>query len=629
MAPIPLRDQLRESNVIQPRLLLSAALALLLTVLLVARLAWLQIINHEHYATLSQNNRIHLLPVPPVRGLLYDRNGVALSRNTPMYNLEVVPDQVPDMDQLLDGLGRVIEMDTNDLEQYGRTVSRRPGFEGQTLRAGLSDTEAARFAASRHLFTGADLQARLQRQYPLGGVTGHVLGYVGRISERDLDIIDRVAYRGTEYIGKTGIEAHYEDLLLGRPGVEQVETNAHGRLVRTLSRTPPVAGKSLYLTIDARLQTVAQDALGEHNGAVVAVEPATGDVLAFVSRPTYDPNRFVNGIDQRSYDRLRNSPDRPLLNRAIDGRYAPGSTLKPFLALAALYYGREPSQTNYCPGYFRLKGSSRRYRCWKAGGHGSVNLHEAIVQSCDVYFYQLATMLGINRMHDFLTRFGFGSPTGIDLNGEPGGLVPSTSWKREVRGQPWFPGETVSAGIGQGYMLTTPLQLATATAMLAMRGHAMRPRLVRAIADARDATPRPLVPEPLPPLGLAPEHFNRVIKAMEDVVHGQRGTARRIGQDAPYRIAGKTGTAQVIGIPQGGSYNEKAIEKRFRDHSLFIAFAPVGDPQIAIAVVAENAGSGSRFAAPIARRVMDYYLMELKGREFDQYMATTAPEQAR
>jgi penicillin-binding protein 2 len=622
MSGIPLKDAFRETRLFHTRILVMAAAVAVLVLVLLARLVYLQVLNYEHFATLSRENRISIVPIPPVRGLIFDRNGTVLAENFPAYTLEIVPDQVKDMDALLTELGQLIELTPADLERFRRLVRQQPGFDGITLRSRLTEEEAARFAVNRYRLQGADLRARLQRRYPLGALGVHVLGYVGRISERDLRRIDKTAYRGTDYIGKLGIEAHYETELLGKAGYEQVETNAHGRVVRLLSRVAPQAGTNLYLNLDAKLQAVAESALGDRRGAVVALDARTGGVLAFVSTPTYDPNLFVRGIDQASYHALRDSPDRPLLNRALRGRYAPGSTIKGFLGLAALEYGRSASRTTFCPGYFTLPGSRHHYRCWRTYGHGAMNLHDAIVQSCDVYFYDLAAFLGIDRLHDFLSRFGFGQRTGIDLDGEVDGLVPSAEWKRRVRHQPWYPGETVIAGIGQGYLLVTPLQLAYATSALANRGHAMRPHLVYARENRAGGDPVVLAPQPGIDISLrSPRYWDAVIKAMVDVVHSDRGTARRLAVGTPYRIAGKTGTAQVIGVAQNERYDEETTAEHLRDHALFISFAPADDPKIAVAVVVENGGHGGSAAAPVAKAVLDYYLL---GPQPDTQVAGTA-----
>ena len=610
MAQIRLEDYLSDTKLVHPRLIIAAVVVLLLTTLLLWRLFELQIDQNERFNTLSQENRIRVVPLPPVRGQIYDRNGIALAQNMPVYAIEVHPDQIEDMDATLDRVSRLVALTPDEVERFRDTLKSRPDFEKQVLKSGLTDEEVARISSNQHLIDGVEVTARLQRYYPLGPEMVHVVGYVGRISEADLERIDKSAYRGTDYIGKLGIEEQYEEILLGEVGYEEVETNAHGKIVRVLSSKKSVAGSDLHLSVDAGLQRAAREYLGEFQGAVVAVEPATGAVLAFASNPVYDPNPFVEGISNRDYQELRQDPGRPLLNRALNGRYAPGSTIKPFFAMAALEHGRSPGYTTYCPGYFKLPGNSRLYRCWKRQGHGSMDLHNAIVQSCDVYFYQLARTLGIEALADIMLRFGLGRTTGIDLQGEPSGLAPTPQWKQEVRGERWWPGETISAGIGQGYTLVTPLQMAVSTATLANRGKRMQPRIV---AYARDAsTDRTEIMEPIELNQVeirSSDFYMRVINAMKDVVHGDRGTARRSGSGAEYQFAGKTGTAQVIGLAQGQRYDENAIAEKFRDHALFIAFAPVEKPKIAVAVIAENGGGGSRTAAPIARKVMDYYLV--------------------
>jgi len=604
-----LQDFLTDTKLVQSRLIIASIVVLLLSGLLLWRLFELQIAQNERFDTLSQENRIRLVPLPPVRGQIYDRHGTALAQNLPVYAIEVHPDRVDDMEATLDRISRMVALGPEDLERFRKALRSRPGFEAQVLKSGLTDEEVARFSSNQHLIDGAELTARLQRHYPLGGEMVHVVGYVGRISEDDLTRIDKSAYRGTDYIGKLGIEERYEQQLLGEVGYKEVETNAHGKIVRTVSSKKSVAGNDLYLSIDAGLQQAAREYLGDYQGAVVAVEPATGSILAFASNPIYDPNPFVEGISSRDYQALRQDPGRPLLNRALNGRYAPGSTIKPIFGMGALANGVNPAKTTYCPGYFRLPGSSRRYRCWKHQGHGTMNLHDAITQSCDVYFYQLARNLGIEKLAATMLRFGLGKTTGIDLNGEPSGLAPTPEWKQEARGQVWFPGETISAGIGQGYTLVTPLQLATATATIANRGKRMEPRIVDYMRDASTNRTEYSEPKVLEQVEAGAGHYERVIEAMTDVVHGPRGTARGSGRNAEYRFAGKTGTAQVIGIAQGERYDEDAIAEKFRDHALFIAFAPVDDPKIAVAVIAENGGGGSRTAAPIARKVMDYYLV--------------------
>lgn len=612
MLNIPLKDYLRETRLFRARLGFAVALVVVLTLFLLARLVYLQVIDHRHYATLSHANRIKLLPIPPARGLILDRNGAVLAQNLPAHTLEVVPEQVKDMDMLLDELGKLVRITEGDLKNFHKQMRERPGFENLTLRSNLNEEEAARVAVRLPFLNGAELHARLRRHYPLGGLAAHALGYVSRISEQDLERIDRAAYRGVQHIGKLGVEAVYEQLLLGRVGFEQVETNAHGRALRTLERTAPIAGQNLYLNLDVQVQAVAEQALGERRGAVVALEPATGAILAFVSTPTYDPNAFVNGIDAASYRVLLEHPDKPLINRPLNGLYAPGSTIKVFFGLAAMEAGAlwDASRPVACTESYSLPGSSHRFRDWKRGGHGMLGLRDAIVRSCDVYFYKLAVALGPDRLSDFLAPFGFGRPTGVDLPGEAAGILPSPAWKKKARGLPWYPGETVVFGIGQGPIVATPLQLAAAMAAVANRGVRVQPRLLRAVEDPRtqervESTTAPAQIIELSDAG----NWERLIDYLTAVVHSERGTAYRIGYNAPYRIAGKTGTSQVKSIPQGGRYDEKTTPERLRDHAMFVAFAPVEDPAVAVAIVVENGGSGSSVAAPIARKVMDEVIL--------------------
>ncbi len=607
-----IKDYLRESRLFNLRIGISLALVACLALILFIRLVYLQIVSHRHYATLSQENSVKPLPIPPVRGLILDRNGVILAENLPVLTLEITPYQVANMKTLLEELGTVVTLNERDLMNFEKLRRARPRFESLAIRTQLSEEEAARFAVNRHRFNGVELRARLQRHYPHGGLAVHALGYVGRINEAEAETIDKAAYRGSQHIGKLGVEQSYEDILLGEVGTEKVETNAHGRALRVLERIAPKAGYNLYLNLDVKLQAVAEQSLGRYKGAVVAIEPKTGAVLAFASTPTYDPNPFVNGIDTESYQLLRDDPNKPLINRALYGRYSPGSTIKAFLGLAALEFNQNPERTVFCPGWYSLPGDTHRFRCWKKDGHGAVNLHDAVVQSCDVYFYQLAVSLGIERMHSFLAGFGFGAKTGVDLNGESSGLLPSPAWKKE-RGLPWYGGETVVTGIGQGPILVTPLQLASAMATLANRGVRLQPRMAYGFIDPKSRELQLFEPQPLEPLALQdPEHLEATIRNLTDVVHGAGGTARGIGLTAPYKIAGKTGTAQVKSIGQQESYVEGAVPLHLRDHALFVAFAPVDDPQIAVAVIAENGGHGSSIAAPIARKVLDYYLL---GRE--------------
>ncbi len=607
MSEIHLKDYLRETRLFNARISVIALIVGILVFILFLRLAYLQLVNYRHYATLSQANRINPVPIPPVRGLILDRNGIVLAQNYPVMTIEIIPDQVKDMDALLRQLSRLVALNEKDIKLFRKQLRERPRFESLTLRTHLSDEEAARFAVQRHHLNGAELRARLQRHYPQGGLGVHAIGYVARINEEEMAVIDKNIYRGTQHIGKLGLEASYEKIVLGQVGFEKIETDAHGRALRTLERIAPVAGTNLHLSLDARMQQLAEQLLGTYKGAVIAMDPKTGAILTFASTPTYDPNPFVNGIDVESYQALRDNRNKPLINRALNGRYSPGSTIKAFLGLASLEY----KQTNpaVCPGWYSLPGDTHRFRCWKKEGHGHVNLHDAVVQSCDVYFYRLAVALGPERMHAFLSKFGFGGKTGVDLLGESDGLLPTPAWKKS-RGQPWYPGETVIMGIGQGQILMTPLQLATAMSALANAGVSMRPRLVQALEDPKDRSLRSYPPVATHALDLLDKrNLDTTLKNLTDVVHGEGGTARGIGWNAPYKIAGKTGTAQVKGIGQGETYNEKGTAEHLRDHALFIAFAPVENPRIAIAVIVENGGHGGSTAAPIARKLMDLYLL--------------------
>ena len=581
-----------------------------LVLVLIARLAHLQIFEHGHFTTLSENNRVKLVPIPPRRGLIFDRHGEILARNLPTYSLEVVPEAVEDIDTLVEELRAIIEIGSAEEEAFRAALTRKRRFEGIPLRTRLEDREVAMFSVNRYRFPGVDIRARLTRDYPFGALGVHVIGYIGRISERELGRIDQADYRGMSHIGKTGVEESYEGWLRGKVGYQRVETNSRGRVLRVLERHDPVPGKNLYLTMDAGLQRIAESALGDENGAIVALDPATGAVLAMASRPGFDPNLFIDGIDAGTYRTLQRSPDRPLFHRAVSGQYPPGSTIKPFLGLAGLERGiGHIGETSWCPGWFRLPGRKHKYRDWKEYGHGRIGLHDAIVQSCDVYFYELALALGIDRMHEYMSSFGFGERTGIRIESESSGLMPSRAWKRDVRGQSWFPGETLITGIGQGFMLATPLQLASATATFAMRGVRLRPKLVDRAVDPSSGAIEVVDPETTATIQPRdPPNWQRITDAMTGVVHGPRGTARRIGAGLDYQIAGKTGTAQVFTVKQHEKYDADKLDKKLHDHGLFVAFAPVERPRIAVAVVVENGGSGSGAAAPLARIVIDAYL---------------------
>ncbi len=604
-----IKDHIQEEQGFLNRAIIAALLVILALLLLIARMAQLQIVEHEHFTTLSKDNRLKLVPLPPTRGLIYDRNGVLLAQNRPAYSLELVPEKVKDIPATLKRLRRYVPISDDDLERFSRLRRRKRRFDSVPIRVKLSLEEAARFAVVRHLFPGIDIKAQLLRHYPYPEATSHVLGYVGRISKRDLQQIDTSNYAGTSYIGKTGVEKAYEAVLHGKVGVQQVEVNSVGRVVRVLEQTPPTPGEDLHLTLDINLQRIALEALGEHNGAVVALDPRTGGVLVLASKPGYDPNQFVEGISRADYRALQQDPNRPLYDRALRGQYPPGSTIKPFIGLGGLETGTIRYDTTlYCPGYYQLPGHEHKYRDWKKTGHGPMDLDSAITQSCDVFYYKLAHDMGIDAMSGFLDQFGFGRRTGIDLNGESRGILPSRAWKRRTRHQPWYPGETIIAGIGQGYFLTTPLQLATATAAIANNGRLPRPRVVNYLETRGEHRSSPIPPHFQQISIRRQADWDDVRRAMEHVVQGMRGTARRI-RTPYYTIAGKTGTAQVFSVGQEEKYDAEHVSKKNRDHALFIAYAPADDPQIAIAVVVENGGHGGSAAAPVARKVMDAWLL--------------------
>ncbi len=619
---VRLKDHHAEQRLFGRRVIAATTVILLFVAALATRLVYLQVIRHDYFSDLSQGNRIRIDPIPPSRGLIFDRNGEPLALNRPAYQLEVVREQTPDLDATLARLVEIGLLPADELERTRRTIKARRSFDAVPVRLQLTEEELARFAVNRPDLPGVEVRPRLTRFYPHAGTGVHAIGYVGAISEQDQERIDVANYAGTTLIGKLGIERAYEDELHGETGYQQLLVNAQGRHMERLGpetprleRREPVAGNDLRLAIDARVQKVAEDALAGRRAAVVAIDPTNGDVIAYVSTPTFDPNGFARGLTVEEYRALADSIDVPLYDRALRGVYPPGSTIKPLIALAALEYGVvDAAATRYCRGVFQLPGSSHRYRDWKKGGHGSVNMHGAIAQSCDTYFYAVSDQIGIDRMHDALVRFGLGSPTGIDIAGERAGLVPSRAWKKKAFKrkdlQVWFPGETVIAGIGQGYMLATPLQLAHVAATIAMRGRRYAPRLVKSIRDARTGEVSELPPRALPQAVVRdPKHWDVIIGGMVGVTNDYNGTARRSQAGAPYRIAGKTGTAQVFSVGQNEKYNEKDIAERLRDHALFIAFAPAEAPKLAVAVLVENGRSGSGTAAPIARKVFDAYLL--------------------
>jgi penicillin-binding protein 2 len=609
-----LRNSERELKQFRLRVGIAGMAVLAAFGLLAVRFLYLQIVQHDVYRAKAEDNRISIVPVLPNRGLLLDRNGVIVARNYSGYTLEIFPRKVASVERTIDELAELVDIQPRDRARFRKLLAETRNAESLPIRTRLSDEEAARFAANRWRYEGVELKARLFRQYPFGEVGAHLLGYLGRVDQADQTRLEEEGldanYRGTEFIGKAGVEASYENELHGTTGFEQVEIDAAGRGIRTLSRTPSLPGNNVALTLDMRLQQVAEIAFGERRGALVAIEPATGDVLALVSKPDFDPNQFVDGIDPQYWAELNANIDKPLNNRAIAGLYPPGSTFKPYMALAALELGkRRPNSTIHDPGYFDFGG--RRFRDSRPGGNGTVDLYKSIVVSSDTYYYQLANDMGIDAIAAFMKNFGFGARTGIDLAGEASGVLPSPEWKlkrfKRPEQQKWYAGETISIGIGQGYNAYTPVQLAQAMATLANGGTMYKPRLVSEVDNPRTGDKRFVDPEVTQTARLRGEHVEFVKRAMAGV--NKEGTGARAFAGAPYASGGKTGTAQVIALKQGEKYDEAKVTERFRDHSLFIAFAPIDNPRIAMAVIVENGGFGARAAAPIARTVLDYFLL--------------------
>ena len=618
-----IKDVHSERRLFLARVILAIVVSLLLMGTVVARLVQLQVVDHELFAEKSQGNRVRIEPVPPIRGLVFDRTGRVIAENLPAYQLELIPEQVDDLDDTLTRLASINLIESEDIQRFKDLSRSGPRFKPVTLKFRLTEEEIANFAIQRPRFPGVDFRPRLVRHYPDGELVAHAVGYVGALNTEDLQRLDPASYAGTSHTGKTGVEGSFESDLHGNAGYRHLIANARGRQVPSdtselLDSLPvdqaPVPGANVYLTIDLELQRIAAKALEGRRGALVALDPRNGEILALVSAPAFDPNLFAVGMSTSQYRELSDSLDRPLFNRALRGAYPPGSTIKPILALAAL----ETNTTNLtrktiCHGYFQLPNDDHRYRDWKPEGHGPVDLHDAIAQSCDVYFYEVSGELGIDNMHDYLSRFGLGTKTGVDVGGESSGLVPSREWKknnfRDRDNQRWYHGETVIASIGQGYMLATPLQLAAAAGALATRGERYRPHMVAAVEDALTGERRIVQPERLADVEIGNDfYWENVIGAMHDVMQGPRGTARAVGTGAPYEMAGKSGTAQVVSIAQDEEYDDAELEERQRDHALFISFAPLDDPRIAVALIVENGESGSGIAAPIAKAIMDAYL---------------------
>lgn len=627
---VALKDSYTEKRLYGLRVVLAGLIVVLLLAVLVVRFFTLQITEHSIYQTQSDRNRVQLQPIPPKRGLVYDRHGELLADNRPSYSLTLVKEQVDDLDETILLLQTLIDIDEDHVSKFQKLLTRRRPHASVPLKLNLTELEIATVSVNRYRLPGVGVEAQLNRYYPQGKVFAHALGYVGRISEEEQWDLDAVNYSGTLLIGKIGLEKYYESQLHGKVGYQNVETNARGRVLRVLERVDPEPGADLHLHIDAHTQRIAHQALlrerkagiavenptGQSNnskrGAVVAIDPRTGGVIAMVSTPSFDANLFVGGISSRDYNKLRNSIDLPLFNRAMQGQYPPASTVKPVYGLAGLHYGVVTEQTAVPdPGWYQLPNDERRYRDWtwqlKRSGHGkTVALEQAIVESCDIYYYDLAYKMGIDQIHEFLSPFGYGKKTGIDNTHERSGLLPSREWKQRFKRMPWFPGETLSVGIGQGYMLATPLQLAVTTATIANRGVHFTPRLVQKIGD------KTIMPPTLAPIELDKAHWDAVIVAMEKVVHGYRGTANRMNRGAKYKMAGKTGSAQVVGIGQDEKYNVDEVAIRHRDHGLFVGFAPVDNPRIVVAVIVENGVHGS-WVSTIAREVFDAYLLDAEG----------------
>lgn len=605
-----IRDHRRESRIMTVRTVIAGGLCVLVVLGLMAQMVRLQVVDHHHYATLSQENRVRISAVPPTRGLIHDRHGSVLAENQPSHRLVVTPERVGDMDDALQRLSSLIDIPEREQERFTDLLERSRHFEEIPLRTRLDEEEVARFAAHRHEFPGMEVRAQLIRHYPEAGHAAHAVGYVGRITAGETRRIDTRRYRGTSHIGKAGVEVAYEDVLHGDIGFERVETNALGRVLRTLDRQSPTPGDDLFLTLDSELQQVAERALGEDRGALVAMNPRNGEILAMANFPRYDPNLFVQGMTNEEFERLEDGGWQPLFNRATRGHYPPASTIKPFIGLAALEAGViGAEETIHCDGEFFLESRERPYRCWREDGHGDVDLASAIAESSNVFFYEVGFELGIDAMGEFLAPFGFGERTGIDLLGERSGVLPSREWKRTTLGGGWFHGETVISSIGLGYFLTTPLQLAHATSILANRGEIVPPRMVHGIRDGANGELREPLPRPSERIELDdPENWERVIDGMREAVRSPRGTARGIGWGLDYDMVGKTGTAQVTALDDEEEYEHDERPEHLRDHALFVGFAPADDPRIVISVLVEHGGSGGAAAAPLARAVADVYL---------------------
>jgi len=621
--PIRIKDHERDARLVRKRVVVGAVAIVLLVCVLIARLYFLQVIQYEYHSTLSENNRVHVQPIPPTRGLIFDRNGVIIADNRPSFSLTMTRERAgAEWRGLLDVIVEVLELSPDDRKLFEKRMrqGRRP-FEPVPILFELSEEQIARIAVNQFRLPGVEVVAQLVRHYPLGEHFAHSVGYVGRINEAELKVLDPINYSGTHHIGKTGIERFYEAELHGQVGYEEVETNARGRVSRVLKRTDPLPGKDIRLTLDVQLQKAAEAALAGRRGAVVALDPNNGDVLAMVSQPSFNPNLFVTGIGFKAYAELRDSIDRPLFNRVLRGLYPPGSTIKPAVAVAGLDSGVVTGATRvFDPGFYQLPNYEHKYRNWNRTGDGWVNMEMAIMRSNDTYFYDLAHKLGVDRLGKYLGQFGIGQKVSLDMFEESAGLMPSREWKRARYRQAWYPGETLILGIGQGYMQTTPLQLAQVTALLANQGKWYRPHLAKDVGGVA-----PVDPSPLPDIRLHDQRsWQQASNGMQQVMHGARGTARKVGDSAVYRIAGKSGTAQVVAIKQGEKYDRSKVQERHRDHALFIGFAPADKPQIAVAVMVENGESGSGVAAPVVKQVLDAWLLGPDGQLKPEYRVSVS-----
>ncbi|ADR62152.1 MULTISPECIES: penicillin-binding protein 2 [Pseudomonas] len=624
--PIRLKDHEKDARLVRNRVVVGAVAIMLLVCVLIARLYYLQIIQYDYHSTLSENNRVHVQPIPPTRGLIFDRNGVIVADNRPSFSLSMTRERAGNWQEVLDTIVEVLELTADDRALFEKRMrqGRRP-FEPVPILFELNEEQIARVAVNQFRLPGVEVVAQLVRHYPQGAHFAHSVGYVGRINEKELKTLDPVNYSGTHHIGKTGIERFYEAALHGQVGYEEVETNARGRVLRVLKRTDPKPGKDIVLSLDIKLQEAAEAALGGRRGAVVALDPRTGEVLAMVSQPSFDPNLFVTGISFKAYAELRDSIDRPLFNRVLRGLYPPGSTIKPAVAIAGLDSGVvNASSRVFDPGYYQLPNYDHKYRNWNRSGDGWVDLDTAIMRSNDTYFYDLAHKMGIDRLSSYMNKFGIGQRVSLDMFEESAGLMPSREWKRATRRQAWFPGETLILGIGQGYMQATPLQLAQATALIANKGVWNRPHLAKTI----EGLP-PVDDNPMEDIVLRDKSdWAKVTHGMEQVMHNARGTARKAAAGAQYRIAGKSGTAQVVAIKQGEKYDRNKLQERHRDHALFVAFAPAEAPKIVVSVMVENGESGSGVAAPVVRQIMDAWLLDENGRLKPEFAPATVTQES-